>query len=163
LWGCFLQITFTWTNLSEKNWLVQFKLIDVAVVSFTFIHNCVWIFLFIARNAKIPINFKNEFQRITKHVFWQYFFLHMWLALQTKHFEPIEHNFFIKWLFPFPSSPFLQNLKTLKFLYNLVFHQVHLRNIYFHKKGHVFVVQKVWNQLYDFMHSFWFIFIKNAI
>jgi len=33
-------------------------------------------------------------------------------------------------------------------------------NMYFHRRGHVFIIQKVWNQLYDFMHSFWF-FIKK--
>jgi hypothetical protein len=27
-------------------------------------------------------------------------------------------------------------------------------NMYFHKKGHVFVVQFFWNQLYDFMNCF---------
>jgi hypothetical protein len=42
----------------------------------------------------------------------------------------------------------------LKFLYDLVFLQVHPMNMYFHRKRHVFVVQKIWNQLYDFMHSF---------
>jgi hypothetical protein len=36
-----------------------------------------------------------------------------------------------------------QNLKTLKFLYYLIFHQVHLMNMYFHRKGHAFVIQKV--------------------
>jgi hypothetical protein len=45
---------------------------------------------------------------------------------------------------PLLHKHFLQNFKTLKFLYDLVCH----------KRGHVFVVQKVWNQLYDFMHSF---------
>jgi len=43
----------------------------------------------------------------------------------------------------FSLQPFLQNLKTLKFLYNLVFHQVHIMNIYFHRRGHVFVVKNV--------------------
>jgi hypothetical protein len=32
--------------------------------------------------------------------------------------------------------------------------------MYFHKRKYVFVVQKAWNQLYDFMHSLWF-FFKN--
>jgi hypothetical protein len=50
----------------------------------------------------------------------------------------------ILWFVPFPSK-----FKTLKFLYDLVFHQVHLMNMYFHKRGHVFVVQLFWNQLYD--------------
>jgi len=36
----------------------------------------------------------------------------------------------------------MQNLKTLKFLYDLVFHQVHPMNMYFHKKGHFFCTKK---------------------
>jgi hypothetical protein len=48
----------------------------------------------------------------------------------------------------------------LKFLNDLVFHQVHPMNMYFHRKRHVFVVQKIWNQLYDFMPSFWLYIFK---
>jgi hypothetical protein len=33
-------------------------------------------------------------------------------------------------------------------------------NMYFHKRGHVFVVPKNWNQLYDFMPSFWLLCFK---
>jgi hypothetical protein len=40
-------------------------------------------------------------------------------------------------------SSFFQNFKTLKFLYDLVFHQIHPMNMYFHRRGYVFVVQKV--------------------
>ncbi len=40
---------------------------------------------------------QNEFQWTTKHVFWQDYFLHMWLAPKAGNFEPIEHNFFVKW------------------------------------------------------------------
>jgi hypothetical protein len=47
----------------------------------------------------------------------------------------------------FAFNLFLQNFKTLKFLYDLIFHQVH-------RKGHAFVVQKIENQLYDLMNSF---------
>jgi len=43
---------------------------------------------------------------------------------------------------PLPYNLFLQNFKTLNFLNDLVFHQIHPMNIYFHKKGHVFVIQK---------------------
>jgi len=46
------------------------------------------------------------------------------------------------------------------FLYDLVFHQIHPMNKYFHREGHVFVVQKIWNQLYDVMPSFLFL-LKN--
>jgi hypothetical protein len=108
----------------------------------TFIHNCVWIFWFVTRNAKILKNSKNEFQWTTKHDFWQDFFLHMRPASQARHLKPIENNVFVKWLkkSPFPYSVFLQILKTLKFLYNLVFYQVHIMNIYFHRRGHVFIV-----------------------
>jgi hypothetical protein len=28
-------------------------------------------------------------------------------------------------------------------------------NMYFHRRGHIFVIQKNWNQLYDFMPLFW--------
>jgi hypothetical protein len=43
----------------------------------------------------------------------------------------------------FSCSHFLQNFKTLTFLYDLVFHQVHPLNMYFHRRGHIFVVQKI--------------------
>jgi hypothetical protein len=36
-----------------------------------------------------------------------------------------------------------QNFKTLKFFYDLVFQLVRVMNMYFHKMGQVFVVQKV--------------------
>jgi hypothetical protein len=44
----------------------------------------------LARNAKNPIQSQNEFQWITKHMFWQDYSLHMRLAFQVRHFEPIE-------------------------------------------------------------------------
>jgi len=81
----------------------------------------------------------------------------MCLASKVKHFEPIEHNFFIKWfkkMIFLPYSPFIQNFKTLKILNDLVFHQVHPMNMYFHRTGHVFVLQLFFNQLYDFIPSF---------
>jgi hypothetical protein len=59
---------------------------------------------------------------------------------------------------PLPCSLFFQNFKALKFLNDLVFHQVHPMNMYFHRRGHVFVVQKIWNQLYDFMPSILLLF-----
>jgi len=55
---------------------------------------------------------------------------------------------------PLFCNPFLQNFKTLKFFFDLIFHQIHPMNMYFHKRGNVFIVQKALNQLYDFMHSF---------
>ncbi len=81
----------------------------------------------------------------------------MWLASKARHFEPIEHLFFYQMVLKnshLSCIPFFQNFKTLKFLNDLVFHQVHPMNMYFHRRGHVFVVQKIWNQLYDFMPSF---------
>jgi hypothetical protein len=68
---------------------------------------------------------------------------------------------------PLPYSPFLQNLKTSKFLYDLVFHQVHPMNMYFHRRGHGFVVQNFLNQLYDTMHFslllFFLMYFRNLI
>jgi hypothetical protein len=55
-------------------------------------------FLFIVRNIKNPRKSQNRFQWITKHVFWQDYFLHIWYARKAKHFEPIEHNCFVQWL-----------------------------------------------------------------
>jgi hypothetical protein len=42
-----------------------------------------------------------------------------------------------------PCNPFFQNFKILKSLYDLVFHQVHPMNMYFHRRGHVFVIKKI--------------------
>jgi len=58
--------------------------------------------------------------------------------------NPLNIIFFIKWfkkMSPLPCSHFFKNLKNLKFLIDLVFHQVHPMNMYFHKRGHVFVIE----------------------
>ncbi len=60
---------------------------------FTFIHNCVWIVLFITRNAKKFKKSQNEFQWTTKHFFGNF----EGPALEAKHFEFIEYIFFVKW------------------------------------------------------------------
>jgi hypothetical protein len=65
---------------------------------FIFIHNCVWIFWFIFRNVNNPKKSQNECQWTTKHVFWQDYFLHIWFAPIARHFEPVEHDCFVKWL-----------------------------------------------------------------
>jgi hypothetical protein len=36
----------------------------------------------------------------------------------------------VKKMNPLPYNPFLQNFKILKFLYDLVFHQIHLMNMF---------------------------------
>jgi len=41
---------------------------------------------------------------------------------------------------PLPYNLFFQNFKTLKFFYDLIFYQIHPMNMYFHKRGHVFIV-----------------------
>jgi hypothetical protein len=33
------------------------------------------------------------------NIFWQDYFLHMGFTSKARHFEPIEHNLFIKWYF----------------------------------------------------------------
>ncbi len=141
--------------LNKKNLIVQFKTIHVSMV--TFIHKCVSICWFIAIKPKTPKNSQNEFQWTTKHFFGKIISCTCDLHLKLDILNPLNIFFcqMVKTMNPLPSRPFLQNFKTLKFLYDLVFHQVHSMNIYIHRRGHVFVAQKVWNQLDDFMHSFW--------
>jgi hypothetical protein len=62
-----------------------------------------------------------------------------------------------------PCNLLFQNFKILKKFNNSGFHQVRPMNMYFHIRGHVFVVQKNWNQLYDLMSSFWLLFLKNIL
>jgi hypothetical protein len=60
--------------------------------------------------------------------------------------NPLNIFFFNQIVFkmnPLPCSPFVQNFKILKFLNDLVFHRIHPMNMYFHKRGHGFVVQKL--------------------
>jgi len=102
---------------------------------FTFIHNCVWIFWFIAKKIEIPQISKNgEPNMFFGKIFSCTCDLHLKLNIVTPLNTIVLWNGLKK--NPFPYSPFLQNLKTLNFLYNLVFHQVHIMNIYFHKRGH---------------------------
>jgi hypothetical protein len=67
------------------------------------------------------------------------------LHLKLDILNPLNIIFFqmVKIMSPLPCSPFLQNFKTLTFLYDLVFHRVHPMNMYFHKMGHVFLTKKL--------------------
>jgi hypothetical protein len=67
-----------------------------------------------------------------------------YLHIKLDILNPLNIIFYqmVKKMNPLPCNPFLQNLKTLKFLYDLIFHQVHPMNMYFHRRGHVFIVQK---------------------
>jgi hypothetical protein len=114
------------------------------------IHNCVSIFWFVAKNAKKRVSIDN------KHVFWQYYFLHMWPTPKARHVEAIDCQMVFK-MSPLPFSLFLRNSKIVKLFYDSIVHEVDQMNMYFHRKSHVFVVQKNWNQLCDFMHSFWLV------
>jgi len=64
---------------------------------FTSIHNCESTFWFTANNVKNPR--KSQFMSFNwqPNIFWQYYFLHMCDAPKIRHFEPIEHNFWVKW------------------------------------------------------------------
>jgi hypothetical protein len=104
---------------------------------------------------KILENSKMSFNE-ELNMFWQDYFLQMWYVCKIRHFELIEHNYFIKWFLKMsflPCSPFIKKFQNFVFLYDFVFHQVHSMNTYFHKRGHVFVIQKfewiVW--LYAFL------------
>jgi hypothetical protein len=61
----------------------------------------------------------------------------------------------------FPCNLFLENFKTLKFSYDLGFHQIHLKNMYLHKGKYVVLVHKIWKKLHDFKHSL-LLFLKRC-
>jgi hypothetical protein len=59
---------------------------------------------------------KNKFSMsLIKQIFWQDYFLHMWLAPKTKHFEFIEHNVFAKWFLKWVCCLATLSFKILKF------------------------------------------------
>jgi hypothetical protein len=66
------------------------------------------------------------------------------LHLKLVFLNPLNIIFFqmVEILFFFLVAFFFQNLKILKILYNLVLHQVHIVNMYFHRRVHVFLVKK---------------------
>jgi hypothetical protein len=69
----------------------------------------------------------------------------MGLAPKAKHFDLIEHNS-LRNIFlneSFALQLFFSKFQDFAILYDLDFHQVHLVNVYFHKKGHVFIVQLI--------------------
>jgi hypothetical protein len=108
-------------------------------------HNCVWIFWFNARNIENIFKSQNEFQWTIKHVFWQNYFLHMWPTSKAIHFEPIEHNFFIKWLKKWVFCLAILSFKISrlqKICLIWVFHQVHPMNICFHRRGMLLLYKK---------------------
>jgi hypothetical protein len=132
---------------------------------FTFIHNCVWMFWFITRNVKIPKNSQNEFQWTTKHFFGKIISCTCDLHLKLNILNPLNKCFWSNGFLneSFSLQPFLSKFQGFKIFVNFFFHQVHLMNMYFHRSRHIFVLQKVWNQLYDFIHSFLFFIKKNAV
>jgi len=129
---------------------------------FTCIHNCVSIFWFITKNIGNP---KMSFNRQLNMFFGKIIFFTCDLHLKLDILNPLNTMFcqMVKKMSPLFYNLFLQNFKSLKILYDLVFHQIHLMNVYFHRRGHVFVVQNIWNQSYDLKHSFWFYFFKTTI
>jgi hypothetical protein len=88
--------------------------------------------------------------------FWQDYFLYMWPAPTAKHFEPIEHNYFAKWLKneSFALQPYPSKFQDFEIFVWFGFSSSSPNEHVFYKMGQVFVVSKVWNQLYDCMHSF---------
>ncbi len=134
---------------------------------FTLIHNCVWIFWFVARNVENLKRFQNVFQWTTKHVFGQDNFLHMWPTLKARHFEPIEHNFFVKWLKKWVLclvGPFPSKFQDFDILYDLVFHQIHPMN-----KWHTDIERACFSCVKSLKSTTWFYafllipFLKSAI
>jgi hypothetical protein len=66
------------------------------------------------------------------------------LHLKLDNLNPLNIIFYqmVKKMNPLPRNPISQNFKTLKFLFDLIFYQVHPMNMYFHRRGHFFVLQK---------------------
>jgi hypothetical protein len=94
---------------------------------------------------KIPENFKMSFNGQPNMFFGMFISFTCDLHLKLDILNSLNIIFLSNGLKmnPLPSSLFFQNFKTLKFLNDLVFHQVHPMNTHFHRKGHVFVVQKI--------------------
>jgi hypothetical protein len=69
----------------------------------------IWLSIYILVYNQKQEKSQNKFQWTTKHVFWQNYFMHMWLAPKVEHFEPIEHNFMSNNFLneSFSSHPFL--------------------------------------------------------
>jgi hypothetical protein len=44
---------------------------------------------------------------------------------------------------PLPYNPFFQNFKSLKILNDLIFHQIHPMNMYFHRRGMFSLYKKI--------------------
>jgi len=120
---------------------------------FICIHNCVSIFWFIARNIKISKNLKLSFNGQPNILFSKIICytcdLHLKLNilnLSNIMFSPNGKK----------NESFALQLFSLNFWYDLDFHQIHQMNMYFHKKEHVFVVQKnlkfnVWLYAFHFI------------
>jgi len=111
---------------------------------------------------KILENPKMSFNRQLNMFFGKIIFCTCDLHLKLDTLNPLKLFFYliIEKMNPLPYNPFLQNFNILKFLYDLVFHQLHPMNMHFYRRGHVFVVQEIWSQLYDFMYFVWLLFKK---
>jgi len=94
--------------------------------------------------------------------FWHVYFLHIGLASKARHLEPIEHNSFIKWFkkWMFCFTTLLSKFQHFENFEWFGFSSSSSKNMYLHRRGHVFVVQKNWKELYDFMFSFWLYFLE---
>jgi hypothetical protein len=84
-----LQMTFTWNKL-------KWKKLNSPCVNGNFSHSYIIVYEYFGLMLEMK-KIQSEFQRTTKHVFWQDYFMHMWPTSKARHFELIEHNFFMKW------------------------------------------------------------------
>jgi hypothetical protein len=62
----------------------------------------------------------------------------------------------------FPCNLLLENFKTLKFSYDLGFHQIHLKICFFIKGNLCFLYKKIWKKLH-YILSIFFNFLKGVI
>jgi hypothetical protein len=128
---------------------------------FTTIHNCVSIFWFTTRKTKNPkMNFNGQPNMFFVKII--YCACDLLLKLDILNLLNILFCQMVRKMNLLPCSPFFQNFKTLKFLYDLVFHQVHLMNMYFHKNGYAFCYIKSLKSIVWF-YAFLLISLKKIV
>jgi hypothetical protein len=98
----------------------------------TCIHNYVSIFWFIAKNVKNPLKSQMNFNGQPNMFFGNIISYTCNLHLKLNILNPLDIFFLLN---NWKMNLLLQNFKTLKFLYDLVFHQIQPMNMYFFKKN----------------------------
>jgi hypothetical protein len=124
---------------------------------FTCIHNCVSIFLFITKNAGNP---KMSFNRQLYIFFGKIISFTCDLHLKLEILNSLNLVFLSNGLKneSFALQPFPSKFQEFKTFVWFGFSSNSPNECVLSQKGTCFVVQNIWNQLYDLKHSFWLLF-----